>query len=47
VAELKYSELEVDSDFESNPESGKQIIDAKPISIVATTKVQPSEPKEP
>jgi hypothetical protein len=34
-------------DYESNIEGGKWIIDVEPSSIVATTKVQPSEPKEP
>jgi hypothetical protein len=47
VAELKSYESEVDSDFESNLESGKWIIDAEPSAIVATTKVQPSKPEEP
>jgi hypothetical protein len=47
VAEMKASESEVDSDAESNPKSGKQIIDAEPSVIVATTKVQPSKPEEP
>jgi hypothetical protein len=47
VIELKAFESEVDFDFESNPEGGKQIIDAKPNSTVATTKVQPNEPEEP
>jgi hypothetical protein len=39
VAELKASESEVDSDSESNPEGGKQIIDVEPSATVATTKV--------
>jgi hypothetical protein len=47
MAELKASVSEVDYDFESNPEGGKQIIDAEPSATVATTKVQPSEPEEP
>jgi hypothetical protein len=46
VAELKYSESEEYSDSESNPESGKKIIDVKPSAIVTTTKVQPSEPED-
>ena len=45
--ELKASESEADSDFESNLEGGKQIIDAKPSATVATTKFQPSELEEP
>jgi hypothetical protein len=47
MAELKASESEADSDSESNPEGGKQIIDVEPSATVATTKVQPSEPEEP
>jgi hypothetical protein len=47
MVELKAFESKVDSNSESNPEGGKQIIDAKPNSMVATTKVQPSEPEEP
>jgi hypothetical protein len=47
VVELKAFELEEDSDSESNPESGKWIIDPEPSATVATTKVQPSEPEEP
>jgi hypothetical protein len=46
VVELKDSESEVDSDFESNPEGGKWIIDVEPNATVATTKVRPSEPEE-
>jgi hypothetical protein len=47
MAELKASELEVDSDSESNPEGGKRIIDVEPSATVTTTKVQSSEPEEP
>jgi hypothetical protein len=47
VVELKASELEYDSDSESNPEGGKQIIDVEPSATVATTKVRPSELEEP
>jgi hypothetical protein len=46
MAELKAFELEVNFDSESNPEGGKRIIYVEPISIVATTKFQPSEPDE-
>jgi hypothetical protein len=46
MVELKASESEVDSNFESNPEGGKQIIDVEPSCIVATTKVQPRELEE-
>jgi hypothetical protein len=37
--ELKASELEGDSDSESNPKGGKRIIDVKSSDTVATTKV--------
>jgi hypothetical protein len=47
MVELKDSESEVDSDSESNPEGGKQIIDVEPSATVTTTKVWPSEPEEP
>jgi hypothetical protein len=39
MVELKGSELEVDSDSESNFEGGKQIIDVEPYAIVFSTKV--------
>ena len=32
--------------FESEPERGRRIIDAEPSSIIATTKLQPSEPDD-
>ena len=44
---MKASESKTDSDSESNPKGGKQIIDVEPSSIVATTKLWPSEPEEP
>jgi hypothetical protein len=44
---LKDSESDVDSDSESNPEGGKRIIDVETSATVTTTKVWPSEPKEP
>jgi hypothetical protein len=47
MAELKAFELEVDSDFESNPEGGKRIINVEPSATVTTTKVRPSKPEEP
>jgi hypothetical protein len=37
----------VGSNSESEPEKGRQIIDAKPSATVATAKIQPSEPDEP
>ena len=47
VAKIKASELEVDSDSESNLEGGKRIINVEPSAIVTTTKVWSSEPEEP
>jgi hypothetical protein len=44
VAELKASESGANSDSESNLEGGKWIINDEPISMIATTKVWPSEP---
>jgi hypothetical protein len=46
MAQLKAYDLEDYSDSESNPEGGKQIIDAEPSAVVATTKVRPCEPKK-
>jgi hypothetical protein len=40
MAELKASESEVASDYESNLEGGKQIIEVEPSATIATTKVQ-------
>jgi hypothetical protein len=47
VAEVKASESDVDSDSETEPERGRQIIDVEPSAIVATTKLQPGEPDKP
>jgi hypothetical protein len=47
VTEVKASDSDAGSDFESEPERGKRIIDAEPNATVSTTKVQPSEPDEP
>jgi hypothetical protein len=47
MVELKAFESEADSNFESNLEGGKQIINAEPNSTVATTKVHLDKPKEP
>jgi hypothetical protein len=35
MVELKASESEVDYDYESNPEGGKQIIDVEPSAMIA------------
>lgn len=43
---MKASKSEEDSDSESNPKNGKQIIVAETSATVTTTKVQPSEPEE-
>jgi hypothetical protein len=45
VAELKASGSEVDSEFESNPEGGNNIIDFEPNTTLSTTKFHPNEPK--
>ena len=47
VAEMKSSELDPDSDSDSEMDKGKQIIDVEPNATVATTKIQPEDPKEP
>ena len=47
VAEVKASESDAGSNSESIPERGIWIIDMEPSAIVATTKIQPSEPDEP
>ena len=47
MVELKDSKSKAYSDSESNPEGGRQIIDAEPSAIVSTTKFHPSEPEEP
>jgi hypothetical protein len=47
VAEVKASESDAGSDSESEPERGRQIIDAEPSATIATTKLQPGEPDEP
>jgi hypothetical protein len=47
VIEVKASESEADYDSEPEPERRRQIIDAEPSAIVATTKLQPGEPDEP
>jgi hypothetical protein len=47
VAKVKASESDAGSDSESELERGRQIIDAEPSAIVATTKLQPDEPDEP
>jgi hypothetical protein len=46
VVELKASDSKVDSNSESNPKGGKQIINVEPSATVTTTKVRLSEPKE-
>jgi hypothetical protein len=51
VAEIKASESDPSSDSDSEPnftaaQKGKQIIDAEPSAVVATTQIQPEEPEE-
>jgi hypothetical protein len=43
---MKASKLDLDSESESELEKGKQIIDIEPSATVATTKIQPEDPKE-
>jgi hypothetical protein len=47
VAEVKASELDTGSDSKSEPERGRQIINAEPSAIVATTKLHLGEPDDP
>jgi hypothetical protein len=47
MAKLKGYVSEVDSDSDSNLEGGKKIIYVELSATVTTTKVKPSEPKEP
>jgi len=47
VAKVKSFESDVGFDSKSEPEKGRQIIDAKHSAIVSTTKVHPGEPDEP
>ena len=47
MAEVKASETDVDYESETEPERRRQIIDAKPNAIFATTKLQHGEPDEP
>ena len=50
VAEMRVSESDACSDFESEPDKGndkgKQIIDAEPNATVSTTKIQKEEPED-
>jgi hypothetical protein len=47
VVELNTIDSEACSNFESDPDKWKWIINVKPSATIATTKVQPSEPEEP
>ena len=44
---MKYSKLDLDSEYDSEMDKGKEIIDAEPSVIVATTHIQPEDPKDP
>jgi hypothetical protein len=46
VVELKEKESEPDSDFDSEHNKGKQIIDAEPTATIVATTIQPEEPEE-
>jgi hypothetical protein len=41
--EIKERESYHDSDFDSEPNKGKNIIDIKPSATITTTKIQPDE----
>jgi hypothetical protein len=47
VAEVKASESDAGSEYESEPENRIWIIDVEPSVIVSTTKLHPGEPDEP
>jgi hypothetical protein len=47
VVEVKASNSDAGSDFELEPERGRQIFDVEPSTTVATTKLQPGELDEP
>jgi hypothetical protein len=47
VVEVKAIESDAGSDYDSEPERGRQIIDAEPNATVATTKLQHGELDEP
>jgi hypothetical protein len=47
VVEVKAFESNVGSDYDSEPEKGRQIIETEPIATISTTKVQLDEPDEP
>jgi hypothetical protein len=47
VAEIKDKELNPDSESDSENNGKRQIIDADPTAIVATTTIQPEEPTDP
>ena len=44
---MKASESDADSNFETEPERGRRIIDAEPSATISTTKIHPGEPDEP
>ena len=49
MAEIKYSESDLDSDSEPNSittDNGRQIIDADPTATVATAHIQLEDPEE-
>jgi hypothetical protein len=47
VVEIKETNLSLNSDFGSNNNKRRHIIDAKPTAIVVTTTIQPEEPEDP
>ena len=47
VAEMKSLELDPDSNFETEPNRSKQIIDVELNATIATAQIQPVEPEDP
>jgi hypothetical protein len=47
VVEIKDKDLNPNSNFDYENNKRRHIIDEKPIAIVATTTIQPKEPKDP
>ena len=44
---MKSSDLDPDSDSETEPDKGKRIIDVEPNATVTTSQIQPIEPEDP
>ena len=46
VSKMNALELDLDSDSDSEMDKGKQIINAEPSVVVATSQIQPEDPEE-